>query len=150
MFDSTDLVENRFVGLVRGLTVAGRSQPYSAPPPDHRVKLPGRENVVTGNDFTAADLQGLGLRRGVALDQQRWPSGPDVVLDRVPERVEMVLASLPPDESPDRRLLIALLARERERDGQSTRFFRYDDPTMGRVHPVMVRLLGDVQPGEDS
>ena len=70
-FVSTDLVENRFVGLVKSLSIAARSSEYSAPPPNHKVKLPPRENEVRGNDFTAAELQGLGLREGCGSTSSR-------------------------------------------------------------------------------
>lgn len=74
---STDLVGNRFVGVVRGLSLWGRD--------DSRT----RPNEIRGIDFTEADMQGLGLNSEVPVDDQLWPLGENYIrLERKPDRMQ--------------------------------------------------------------
>jgi hypothetical protein len=137
-------------GVVARMNLSASSGPISRPPPFHHEKLPPRANVVTGNDFSRAELQALGLRRGVAVDEQRWPDDPSyVVLDRIPERVAAVFDTLDGATDGASRSLALMLATE-ARTGQDADIYRFDDPAMPPTHHRMVRLLADVavQTGE--
>ena len=144
IWNSVDLVDCTFEGIVGGVNISASSGPISRPPPFHAEKLPARQNVITGNDFTRAELRGLGLRGGVPVAQQRWPDRPEyVVLDRMPERVAAALTVLGTPVAAESRVLAMLMANE-ARTGQETDVYRIDDPAMGQAHHRMVRLLTDV------
>lgn len=143
-WDSLDLVECTFLGIVSGLTLSATSGPISRPPPLNREKLPPRRNVIVGNDFSAAELRGLGLRHGVPVQKQLWPSEPEyVVLDRLPERVAAVLHRLGEADDPHSRVVRRLLANEAA-TGQESDLYRFDDPSMPEAHHMMVRMLAQV------
>jgi hypothetical protein len=144
IWNSVDLVDCTFEGVVSGLNISASSGPISRPPPFHGEKLPTRHNVITGNDFTRAELRGLGLRNGVPVTQQRWPDRPEyVVLDRLPERVSAALTLLGIPVDAESGVVARLLANE-ARTGQDTDVYRLDDPAMSQAHHRMVRLLTDV------
>jgi hypothetical protein len=144
IWDSVDVVDCTFTGVVASLNLSASSGPISRPPPFHRDKLPPRTNLITGNDFSRADLRALNLRHGVRVDQQRWPGDPSyVVLDRLPERLAAVLDALEGATDSDSRTLRLMLANE-ARTGQEADLYRLDDPAMSPVHHRLVRLLADV------
>ena len=148
LWDSVDLVGCRFEGIVAGVNISASSGPISRPPPFHKERLPARRNLITGNDFTRADLRGLGLRDGVPVAEQRWPGRPEyVVLDRLPERVSAALAALGTPEDDEERVVALLLANE-ARTGQDSDIYRVDDPVLGQAHHRMVRLLAGVVPDQ--
>jgi len=140
-WDSLDLVDCTFTGVVASMNLSASSGPISRPPPFHKEKLPPRANLITGNDFSQADLRALNLRGGVPIDQQRWPDDPSyVVLDRVPERLAAVLDTLGGATDAESRLVRTMLANE-ARSGQDVDIYRVDDPVMSAAHHRMVRLL---------
>ena len=132
---STDLVRNRFVGVVRGLSLWGRD--------DSRP----RPNEIRGNDFTEADLQGLGLNAEVPVDDQLWPSGDNYVrLDRKPERMQALRRRLESDGD-SLGLLGWLEASEidlRPEVLQSIDVLRLDDPSMPESTLRAYHALADV------
>jgi uncharacterized protein YjbI with pentapeptide repeats len=143
-WDSVDLVDCTFTGVVASMNLSASSGPISRPPPFHKEKLPPRINVITDNDFSTADLRGFGLRRGVAVDRQQWPSDPSyVVLDRLLERIAGALDSVSGARDTDSRIVASMLANE-ARSGQDANLYRFDDPLMPPTWQRMVRLLADV------
>jgi len=136
---ATDLIRNRFVGVVRGLTLWGREAEPGA-----------RANHIYGNDFSEADLRGVGLRGEVPVDDQLWPAGDNYVrVDRMPDRMRALRTRLELDGD-SLRLLDWLKFNEvdlRPELLQSVDIVRLDDPAMSEESLRARRALVDVDLG---
>ncbi|NHA67338.1 hypothetical protein [Phycicoccus flavus] len=142
--DAVDLVDNVFVGVVDSLSLWGRNQPLIP-----SIRPRSRPNEIRGNDFTAADLRGLGLHAGVPVHDQRWPEGPGCgVVERVPERVAALRARTEGSPDPaDQELVDAVTDWEYWDDPgnrQQDAWLRWDDPSMpessNRFHRALAEL----------
>lgn len=142
----TDLVENRFVGIVRRLIIWGKDVAETS-----EVLQPrSRPNVISGNDFRDADLRELELRYGVPVAEQMWPHGQHCgVIDRYPERIDAVAAHLNHrhDQDADRwRIWLSTLAIHHGLDtDQQTMWDRWDDPSKSPVHNAVLAALAALE-----
>jgi len=106
-----------------------------------------RRNQILGNDFTAADLRGLGLRAEVPVDDQLWPRGDNYVrVDRFPDRMRTLRRWLEADGD-SLRLLGWLKFHEvdlRPEMAQSVALLRLDDSSLTEETLRAYRALADV------
>ena len=138
-----DLVDNRFVGIVRRLVLCGEDASLG-------VDIPARSrpNLITGNDFSAADLRGCEVRDGVPVEAQRWPAGPHCgSIDRIPERLAALAGRIggEPDAGRLRHWLSTYETCHGAGTRQTTVWARWDDPERKPVANRFVQLLAGVE-----
>jgi hypothetical protein len=142
---SVDLVDNVFLGVVDSLTIWGRHSQLLA-----TMRSKDQPNVITGNNFSAADLRGLGLRGGMPVLDQQWPTGPGcAIVDRIPERVALIEARAEARADPvDQELLDSVRWWRYWRSPgteQDIAWLRWDDPAMTEESNRFYRALAEVR-----
>ena len=143
---NTDLISNRFIGIVRRLIILGQDDT----PPGEMSQPRARANVIRGNDFRAADLRELELRNGVPVEDQLWPEGPNCgVIDRYPERMEILLSQLQgrdDNEAKRWRIWLSTLAiHHGPATQQQSTWERWDDPSKNAIWNGVLAALAAVE-----
>lgn len=141
-FFAVDLLRNRFVGTVDSLSLWGREDKPGAP-----------RNVIIGNDFSQADLLGMGLSAEVPVDDQLWPRDEHHVrVERVPDRMRALRTRLEQDGSDPEllRWLEFYWVDLEPANVQSTKVVRLDDPLMDDTWRRAWRALVAVELGGEG
>lgn len=127
---SADLVDCVFSGVMRDVTFFG--------------SFDGRVNAFRGNDFSAADLVGVGFRFGIDLAANRLPAGDNyVLLDRVGLRCRWAREQVDgwADTRAQQHAFALLSDFEKDAVTQDPMYLRLDEPFYSEVTRGVHQLL---------
>jgi hypothetical protein len=133
--EDSEFVDCIFAGRIRSVVFWGRPGRHAYEP---LLKI-RTTNEFRGNDFTAAELVDCSFCRGIDLDANRWPQGPEYVILR--EAAAKLgdamtrISTVPEEQRAKARRWLEILVEESA--GQRDLLLRFDD-----LPAAVRRLLG--------